>query len=89
LCTTYSQTTVQQHIKDYFHSKKLKSENGNSKRRLSIEQTQLLVEHLTQVTYCHTHQICSYIRRLKDKKLKPKLCEIQKRKFDVYHAPDY
>jgi len=57
------ETTVRQHIKDYLHSKKLKPENGGSTSQLSAKQTQQLVEHLTQVTYFHTHQICSYIKQ--------------------------
>lgn len=57
------ETTVRQHIKDYLHSKKLKPENGGSKSQLSTDQTQQLVEHLAQVTYFHTHQICSYIKQ--------------------------
>ena len=60
------ETTVRQHIKDYLHSKKLKPENGGSKSQLSTDQTQQLVEHLAQVTYFHTHQICSYIKQTYD-----------------------
>lgn len=60
------EATVRQHIKDYLHSKKLKPENGGSASQLSTEQTQLLVEHLTQVTFFHTHQICSYIKQTFD-----------------------
>ena len=60
------EATVRQHIKDYLQSKKLKPENGGSESRLSAEQIQQLVEHLTQVTYFHTHQICSYIKQTYD-----------------------
>ena len=60
------ETTVRQHTNDYLHSKKLKPENGGSKSQLSTEQTQQLVEYLTQVTYFHTHQICSYIKQTYD-----------------------
>ena len=60
------ETTVRQHINDYLNSKKLKPENGGSKSQLSMEQTQQLVEHLTQMTYFHTYQICSYIKHTYD-----------------------
>lgn len=60
------ETTVRQHINDYRHSKKLTPENGGSKSQLSTGQTQQLIEHLTQVTYFHTHQICSYIKQTYD-----------------------
>ena len=56
------ESTVRQHIKDYLQSNKLKPENGGSQSKLSATQTTHLIEHLTENTYSHTHQIVSYVK---------------------------
>ena len=56
------ETTVVRHFHDYLSSKKLKPENGGSSGHLSATQTVELVEHLTEHTYHHTHQIISYVK---------------------------
>ena len=56
------QTTVSRHIKDYEKSQKLKPENGGSTSHLSESQTLMLIEHLDEHTYHHTHQIVSYVK---------------------------
>lgn len=54
------ESTVRQHIKDYRKSNKLKPENDGSQCYLSTEQTQELVQHLTENTYHHSHEIIAY-----------------------------
>lgn len=54
-------TTVKRHLDDYQSEAKLTPNNGGSVSRLTAEQTELLIAHLTQVTFAHTHQIASYI----------------------------
>ena len=56
-----NKTTVKRHLEDYQSHEKLKPENGGSESRLSAEHTALLIAHLTQFTFAHTHQIVSYI----------------------------
>ncbi|BCK29073.1 IS630 family transposase [Vibrio cholerae] len=55
------ETTVLRHLHDYAQSEKLQPENGGSSSRLSASQTMALIEHLTEVTYHHTHQIVAYV----------------------------
>lgn len=55
------ESTVRQRIKDYLQSNKLKPENGGSQGYLSTEQTQELVQHLTENTYHHSHEIIAYV----------------------------
>ena len=57
------ENTVRQHLKEYSEEKKLKPRNGGSESFLTEEQTREVVEHLTQNTYAHTHQICTYIQQ--------------------------
>lgn len=54
--------TVHQHIHDYLQSEKLKPENGGSKGKLSVEQTDQLIEHLTEQTYFHNYEIVAYVK---------------------------
>ena len=55
--------TITRHIRDFLNEQKLQPESGGSESLLSEEQTKQLIEHLTEVTYCHTHQICTYIKQ--------------------------
>ena len=55
------ETSVSRHLDQYLNSQKLMPENGGSQSYLNDEQTHQLVEHLTEVTYCHANQICKYI----------------------------
>lgn len=55
------ESTVRQHIKDYLESNKLKPENGGSQSYLSAQQTQELVQHLTENTYHHSSEIIAYV----------------------------
>ncbi|WP_193250723.1 helix-turn-helix domain-containing protein, partial [Vibrio navarrensis] len=56
------ESTVARHLSDYVLSEKLKPENGGSQSRLSAEQTMQLIEHLSEKTYFHTHQIVAYVK---------------------------
>ena len=55
--------TITRHIRDFLNEQKLQPKNGGSESLLSDEQKKQLIEHLTEVTYYHTHQICSYIKQ--------------------------
>ena len=56
------ESTVARHLSDYVLSEKLKPENGGSQSKLSATQTLQLIEHLTEHTYAHTHQIVAYVK---------------------------
>lgn len=56
------ESTVARHLSDYVLSEKLKPENGGSQSKLSTTQTMHLIEHLTEHTYAHTHQIVAYVK---------------------------
>ncbi len=51
------ESTVALHLTNYVLSKKIKPDNGGSQSRLPASQTRQLIEHLTEKTYFHTHQI--------------------------------
>ena len=55
--------TITRHIRAFLNEQKLQPKNGGSESLLSDEQKKQLIEHLTEVTYYHTHQICSYIKQ--------------------------
>ncbi len=85
------ESTVARHLSDYVLSEKLKPENGGSQSRLSAGQTMQLIEHLTEKTYFHTHQIVAYvqaefgirIREIVRQNLGGKVAQCIKRKFDI------
>ncbi len=56
-----SEYTICRHLDAYLEKEKLRPENGGSESRLSDEQTRQLVEHLSEYTYAHVHQIVAYI----------------------------
>lgn len=56
-----SEYTITRHLDDYLKKEKLRPENGGSESRLNDEQAQQLIEHISEYTYAHTHQIVSYI----------------------------
>ena len=56
------ESTVARHLSDYVLSEKIKPENGGSQSKLSATQTMQLIEHLTEHTYAHTHQIVAYVK---------------------------
>jgi transposase len=56
------ESTISRHLHDFIDEQKLTLGNGGSLSHLDSEQTKQLIEHLSDVTYFHTHQICSYIK---------------------------
>ena len=56
------ESTVARHLSDYALSEKLEPENGGSQSKLSATQTVHLINHLTENTYSHTHQIVAYVK---------------------------
>ncbi|WP_434524134.1 IS630 family transposase [Photorhabdus asymbiotica] len=58
------QTTVDRHISDYLNHGKLKSDNGGSDSLLSRQQTDFLINHLSQHLFHHTHEIVTYVAQL-------------------------
>ena len=56
------ESTVARHLSDYVLFEKLKPENGGSQSKLSATQTIHLIEHVTDNTYFHTHQIVTYVK---------------------------
>ncbi len=57
-----SDDAIRKHVEDYQLSKKLKTENGGSKEKLSSTQSNKLVEHLKKHTYLYTKDIVSYVQ---------------------------
>lgn len=55
------QTTVDHHIHEFMNKGKLKSENGGSDSKLSAEQTSLLIKHLSDNLFHHTHEIIAFV----------------------------
>lgn len=56
------ETSVKRHLDDFHSSKKLKPENGGSQSCLSQQQTQFLINHLTEITYQNTSEIIDYVK---------------------------
>lgn len=56
------ESTISRYLNDFIDEQKLAAENGGSSSRLNNEETKLLIEHLSDITYFHTYQICSYIK---------------------------
>ncbi len=56
-----SEFTISRHLDDYLKKDKLKPENGGSDSLLNDEQTQQLIEHISEHTDSHIHQIVAYI----------------------------
>tara|TARA_B110000881_G_C18492777_1_gene472713 strand:+ start:17 stop:1090 length:1074 start_codon:yes stop_codon:yes gene_type:complete len=61
LALRIDESTVNRHLNDFLKNQKLNPENGGSQSHLNAIQTEQLINHLTDVTYFHTHQICTYI----------------------------
>ena len=58
------ESTVARHLSEHVLSEKLKHENGGSQSKLSATQTIQVIEHLTEKTYSHTHQIVTYVKEM-------------------------
>lgn len=57
-----SDDAIREHILEYSASKKLKPENGGSVEKLSLEQSQQLIEHLKSHTYLYVKDITAYVQ---------------------------
>ncbi len=57
------QTTIARHLNDFNNKQKLSPENGGSQGYLNEEQTQQLIDHLSEHTYFHQHEIVAYIKK--------------------------
>lgn len=57
-----SDDAIREHILEYKESKKLKTENGGSIEKLSIERSNELVEHLRSHTYLYVKDIIAYVK---------------------------
>ena len=55
------QTSIIRHLNDYVSHQKTTSENGGSDSYLNAVQTELVIEHLSDTTYFHMHDIREYI----------------------------
>jgi len=55
--------TVNRHLTDYKEGK-LSTENGGSESRLTEQQTEELIAHLSENTYHYIHEITDYVRRV-------------------------
>jgi transposase len=55
------ETTVVRYVDDYVREEKITINSGGFQGYLTQEQTELLIEHLCEVTYLHSHQIIAYI----------------------------
>ena len=54
--------TIARHVKEYKEKKKLLLESGGSESKLSISQTEELIEHITTQTYVKVKEICAHIK---------------------------
>lgn len=57
-----SEDAIREHILEYKQSKKLKPENGGSSSKLSLHQSQKLIDHLRIHTYLYVKDIIAYVQ---------------------------
>lgn len=57
-----SEEILRQHLKEFQASRKLKPQNGGSKEKLSLQQSQKLIIHLNNYTYLYTKDIVAYVK---------------------------
>ncbi|EWH10649.1 transposase-like protein [Catenovulum agarivorans DS-2] len=55
------ETSIIRHIDDFLNKNKLKPDNGGSQSYLSPEQTETVVNHISEHTYRYSYQIADYI----------------------------
>src|SRR3990167_5766650 len=60
--------TIRRHIEDYQNKRKLNPENGGSDSKLTEQESQKLIEHLSEITYLYVKDICQYVKRKYKKK---------------------
>ncbi|CAB9544614.1 Mobile element protein [Bathymodiolus brooksi thiotrophic gill symbiont] len=54
-------STISRHLMDFKNKQKLAPENGGSQSLLKADQTEKLIQHLSEITDVHTHQIVAYV----------------------------
>jgi len=54
--------TIKKHVEEYRSKHQLKPLNGGSKSQLSVEETELLLEHLEKMTYPSVKEICAHVK---------------------------
>jgi transposase len=59
-----SDDAIREHILEYKESKKLKPENGGSTPKLSLSQSQKLIDHLRVHTYLYVKDIIVYVQSI-------------------------
>lgn len=57
------EASIVRYLNDFIQEDKLVSVSGGSDSYLTAAQTQQLIQHLCDVTYCHQHQIVAYIKK--------------------------
>ncbi|MCG6202811.1 winged helix-turn-helix domain-containing protein [Psychromonas antarctica] len=60
------QTSIIRHLNDYASHQKTTSDNGGSDSYFNDAQTELVIEHLSEITYFHMHEIRDYIKSVFD-----------------------
>lgn len=60
------QTSIIRHLNDYANHQKTNSNNGGSDSYLNEIQTELVINHLSEITYFHMHEIREYIKNTYD-----------------------
>ena len=59
-----SEEILRLHLKEFHASRKLKPENGDSKEKLSFEQSEMLIKHLKEHTYLYAKDIAVYVKSM-------------------------
>lgn len=57
------EASIVRHFNEFIQNEKLTPESGGSDGYLNEEDTQRLIQHLSDVTYSHQHQIVAYIQK--------------------------
>lgn len=57
-----SDDAIRNHVEEYIRARKLKPENGGSKELLSQQQSELLQQHLEEISYLHVKSIVRYVQ---------------------------
>ena len=55
------ESSIRRFVDEYLEEEKLNPQSGGSVSHLNQQQTDALVAHLSEITYVHTHQICTYV----------------------------
>lgn len=53
--------TISRHVEEYLNEKKLTLASGGSESKLTVEESQELCAHLSEITYLYVKDICAYV----------------------------